>query len=236
MIIHVLDTETTGPDPEKDRVVELAAVEVAQVLVPGTDEPCWSIGAPVVSFVNPRIPIPPEASGVHHIVDADVAGAPDLGEAIDRVLGPMWRDRVDIIAAHNARFDRDMLPPLKEKRWLDTYRCSLHVWPDAPDFKNGTLFYYTGGVRMIELIAHRSLFDATLTAHILVKLLAERTVDELLVLSHKAVVLKKVGFGKHFGSLWVDVPDGYIKWALRVDDLDPDVKFTVKKEAQRRGL
>ena len=235
MIIYVLDTETTGLDPEKDRVVELAMVEVFVVDPPDPQYP--RVGEPIVSFVNPRKPIPPEASGVHHIVDADVAGAPDLGEAIERVFGPMWGGQVDIIAAHNCRFDRDMLPPLKEKRWIDTYRCAMHIWPDAPDFKNGTLFYYTGGVRVGDVIAHRAAFDATLTAHILVKLLAERSVDELLALSRKAVLLKKVTFGgKHFGELWVDVPDSYIKWGLKIDDFDPDTKFTLKTEARRRGL
>jgi DNA polymerase-3 subunit epsilon len=64
-------------------------------------------------------------------------------------------------------------------------------------------------------------------------LLQERTLDELLRLSTKAVVLKKVGFGKHFGRLWTEVPEDYLGWGAR-QDFDPDVKFTIKSEIARR--
>jgi DNA polymerase-3 subunit epsilon len=64
-------------------------------------------------------------------------------------------------------------------------------------------------------------------------LLAERTVDELLKLSTKAVVLRTVGFGKHFGKLWAETPIDYLEWAQK-QDFDADVKFTIKHELARR--
>lgn len=227
MNIFVIDTETTGLDPAVDRVVEIAAVEMS--LADGA----WSIGAGAVSFVNPRRPIPPEASAVHHILDADVAAAPDMLEAIDKVLPVTWRDSVDLVAAHNARFDLSFLPMLKEKRWIDTYRCALHVWPDAPRHNNCTLFYWLGCPRPAEVRAHSALFDAHVTAHLLSRLLENLTVDDLLKLSTKLVVLKTCRFGKHSGALWMDVPLDYLQWASR-QDFDPDVAFTVKHEIQRR--
>ena len=237
MIIHIVDTETTGLDPTSDRVVELAAVQIKELSVEGVSplNPTWTIGAPASSFVNPRKPIPPEVTAVHHILDADVANAPDLGEAIDRVLTPFWRETVDIVAAHNARFDRDFLPPLKDKRWIDTYRCALHLWPEAPSFKNASLFYWKGNRRIEPVEAHRAAYDALLTAHLLQAMLAERTVDELLKMSTKAVLLRKVAFGKHAGQLWTEVPGSYLAWAS-TQDFDPDVKFTVKSEIARRRL
>ncbi len=231
MKIFVIDCETTGLDPAHDRVVELAAVEVRQA----SDLKRWVAGHGAQSFVNPHIPVPPESSGIHHIIDADVVGAPDLGEALDHVLTPMWRESVDIVAAHQARFDHGFLPPLKEKRWLCTWRCSLHVWPDAPTHSNAGLFYWLGFPRLTSVEHHRALFDATLTAHILRRLLEERSVDELLKLSRKAVVLKKVSFGMHFGKLWTEVPGSYLEWARNIDDFDPDVKFTIKTEIARRA-
>ncbi len=230
-VITVIDVETTGLTPEADRVVEIAAVEVRQTVEPSI----WLVGAEAASFVNPRIPVPLEATAVHHIVDADLVGAPDLGEAIDRVMTPMWRDTVDVIAGHNCRFDREFLPPLRDKRWLDTWRCAMHVWPDAPSFGNAVLFYWLGHERLPLIRSHSASFDARMTAAILCRLLKERTVEELLKLSRKAVVLKKVGFGKHFGALWTDVPDSYLSWASGVKDMDPDVKFTIKTEIARRA-
>jgi exodeoxyribonuclease X len=226
VIICILDVETTGLEATTHRVVEVAAVPVS--LAGQT----WEIGGGWASLVNPGRPIPPEASGVHHIVDSDVLHAPDLDKALEQVLP----ERFDVVGGHNCRFDRDFMPEwLKEKRWLDTYRCAMHIWPDAPDFKNGTLFYYSGCMKSDVGRSHSALFDAKMTAHVLTKLLAERDVDELCRLSTKAVLLKKVGFGKHFGELWTDVPTSYLHWASGVPDFDPDVKFTVKRELERRS-
>lgn len=230
MNIHVIDTETTGLDPATCRVVEVAAVEVENS---AGDAP-WSVGVPVSSFVNPQCPIPPEASGIHHIVDEDVAGAPWLGVAISKIL-PEWERVVDVVAAHNAKFDKPFLPPLKDKRWICTWRCAMHCFPDAPSFANGSLFYWLGFKRGPVAQPHRAAYDAWMTAHILCRLLDDHSVDDLLKLSRKAVVLKKVSFGKHFGQLWAEVPDSYLAWCSGKDDFDPDVKFTVKTELARRA-
>ena len=77
-IVPVFDVETTGLKAEEgDRVIEVAAVRVGiksdgTVLIEEQGQR---------SFVNPHCPIPPQASGVHHIIDKDVEGAPDLDEA-----------------------------------------------------------------------------------------------------------------------------------------------------------
>lgn len=229
MKIHIIDTETTGLDPAADRVIQIAAVELAL----DVDTKKWIPSRGITSFVNPGRPIPPEATGVHHIIDSDVEGAPTLDQALETVLNPLFM--VDVCAAHNAPFDKSFLPPLAERRWIDTLRCSKHVFPDAPNFQNSTLYYFLGFKRPDGIAPHSALFDAKITTRILIRLLAERTLDELLVLSRKAVLLKKVGFGMHFGKLWVDVPVSYLDWANGAEGLDPDVKFTVKKELARRA-
>ncbi|HUK64216.1 MAG TPA: 3'-5' exonuclease, partial [Dongiaceae bacterium] len=65
--VVVVDTETTGMSPaEGHALVEVATV----VLENGTIGETWS------SLVRPGRPIPPDASAVHGITDAMVAGAP----------------------------------------------------------------------------------------------------------------------------------------------------------------
>ena len=70
----VLDSETTGLDARKARLLQLAAVRLAgdRLLA----EPRFD------SLVDPGEPIPPASTDIHGIADADVAGAPAAGEAL----------------------------------------------------------------------------------------------------------------------------------------------------------
>jgi len=64
------DLETTGINPNSDRIVEISWLKV----YPNGNEDCKT------RRVNPGIPIPKEASDIHHITDADVAGCPTFKE------------------------------------------------------------------------------------------------------------------------------------------------------------
>ena len=64
-MIRVVDVETTGLDPAVDRIVEIAVVGV------DFERRCYR--KLFHSLVDPEIPIPPEASAVHHITTAMVA-------------------------------------------------------------------------------------------------------------------------------------------------------------------
>jgi DNA polymerase-3 subunit epsilon/CBS domain-containing protein len=68
----VLDCETTGLDPAKSRVVDLAAVRLSGGRL---DE-----GPPFRSLVRPPSPIPPSSTAIHGIDDAAVAAAPPFPE------------------------------------------------------------------------------------------------------------------------------------------------------------
>ncbi|HVL48919.1 MAG TPA: 3'-5' exonuclease [Candidatus Thermoplasmatota archaeon] len=73
MRIVAFDTETTGTDPEKDRIVEIT-------LLP--------IGGSARTFrVNPGVPIPEAATAVHGITDADVSEAPPFAAVAAEVQG-----------------------------------------------------------------------------------------------------------------------------------------------------
>ena len=70
----VFDTETTGVDADSDRVVELGAISVARGQL--VDERRMRI--------NPERPIPPGASAIHGISDADVAQKPTFAAVAER--------------------------------------------------------------------------------------------------------------------------------------------------------
>jgi exodeoxyribonuclease X len=105
----------------------------------------------------------------------------------------------------------------------------MHLWPDAPSYKNQVLRYWLGlEVPFLgsALYPHRALYDALVTAALVERMLQTHTVEELLLLTTEPVLLKTIRFGTHRGKLWEEVPDGYLRWILRQgqkkDDADEE--------------
>jgi DNA polymerase III epsilon subunit-like protein len=92
------------------------------------------------TLVRPTKPIPPGASAVHHIVDADVANAPAFSEVIDRFKG------ADFYVAHNSEFERSFFAAqgIEFGPWICTCKCALRVWPDLEGHSNQELRYALG--------------------------------------------------------------------------------------------
>ena len=96
--VVVLDTETTGLDHAKDKIIELAMLRVDVELATGLP-----VG-PVQVFdelEDPGMPIPKEAMAITGITDADVAG-----KRLDEARIAALMSDVDVVIAHNAAFDR----------------------------------------------------------------------------------------------------------------------------------
>jgi DNA polymerase-3 subunit epsilon len=90
----VLDTETTGLDPNKgDRVVEIGCVELMGGIRTGAVFHC---------YLNPERDVPDEAFRVHGLSTAFLADKPIFSEKVDDFLG-FIADSPLII--HNAAFD-----------------------------------------------------------------------------------------------------------------------------------
>lgn len=96
--VVVLDTETTGLDHAKDKIIELALLRV------DVDRATGLPVGPVQVFdelEDPGMPIPKEAMAITGITDADVAG-----KRLDEARIAALMDGVDVVIAHNAGFDR----------------------------------------------------------------------------------------------------------------------------------
>ncbi len=68
--IVFFDLEATGVNPQRDRIVEISTVKI---MPDGTD-------IRATRRLNPTIPIPPAASAIHGIYDADVAHEPTFAD------------------------------------------------------------------------------------------------------------------------------------------------------------
>lgn len=171
----IVDTESTGVDTRTCGLVEVAAVRVE----------AGSIVGEFCELVDPGAPIPAEASQVHGIYDAMVAGAP-TAELVSPALDDFCAGAVP--CAYNAPFDRSLLhrtmpggsSPVFDRSlsWIDVYVIVASARCDR----------FVGGKGRLKLSAvcerrgiahesqHRALGDARATAALLLRLLADTRV------------------------------------------------------------
>lgn len=107
----VVDVETTGWQPGKARITEIAAVRIRG----GTVREVFS------SLVNPGCPIPEPVVALTGITDEAVAGAPPIAEVLPGFLTFACGA---VLTAHNAPFDVGFLSAACES-------CGV-AWPDFP--------------------------------------------------------------------------------------------------------
>jgi DNA polymerase-3 subunit epsilon len=158
--IACIDTETTGRDPEIDRVIEVGVVVGLRGGV--TVRHGW--------LVNPGVPISAESSAVHGIVDADVQDKPAFREVLPEIVAALAGA---IPAAYNAAFDRTFLlaeiaragetledPPPALRRdvdWLDPLVLARELYADEQSRALAEMASRLG----VELVrAHRATDDA----------------------------------------------------------------------------
>lgn len=109
-LLLAFDTETTGPNPQQDRVVELGGVYLHK----GEIE-----SPPLRSLVNPGRYIPPGATHVHGIKNEDVEDAPPWTE-----VGAMFKKHIDvrrpILCGYNVLgFDGPLIDNENERNAMD---------------------------------------------------------------------------------------------------------------------
>jgi len=129
-----LDLETTGLNPQKDRIVEAAAVVFKGGSALGTFE----------TLVNPGVRIAAALTAIHGIDDDMVKGAPKPPEAVRRLL-LFLGERPLVI--HNAPFDMGFINGVLEENFLepasndlfDTNRIAPAVFPGLPSYKLASL-------------------------------------------------------------------------------------------------
>lgn len=137
----------------------------------------------------------------------------------------------DIYCAHNIKMERHFFSG-GDHRWICTYRCAVAIWPDFESHTNQGVRYHLG-IDLVKELAeppHRALPDAYVTAHILLECLEHRSLQELIDITAKPILLKRIGFGKHRGTTFEELAKtqlGYLKWMLG-QDFDEDIKFTIK--------
>lgn len=236
-LLAVIDTEGTSAIPAESKVVEVAFALLNESL---------EVQGQFASLVNPECAIPPSASAVHHIVDADVANEPKFNELC---LESMFSDEEAVVfVAHNAQYDKTVLPPYQKYPWLCTLRLARHLLPDEDSHALQTLRYSLSlpvklpdGMQM-----HRAEADVVVATELLKHLLhvyreqqgvqeEYLNIHDVIAFAAQPIMYKKMPFGKHRGELISNIPRSYLQWALaNMTDLDPDLRYTFKYYSQPR--
>lgn len=230
---RVVDLETTDFHPA-GAVIEIGICDLL---------PLGPHGEPIPeargrsTLINPGVPIPPLTSAVHHILDEDVALSPRFDD-----VAPKWiASDLGVLAfvAHNIAMERHYLGHLiGDTPWICTWKCALHLWPDAPSHSNQVLRYWLnpeGLDRWAATPAHRAGPDAYVTAFLLAEMLKVAPPDQLLAWTDQPALLARIPFGNLKGRPWTEADDGFLEWVLE-RDFDDDVMFTAAHhQALRRA-
>lgn len=164
--VSIVDTETTGTDPDRDEVIDIAVVTVEV-------DPAGRI----VGIVNagqalrdPGMPIPPVITRITGITDADVADRHIDLDRLERRLAA-----ADARVAHNASFDiafiERLLPGIAGAAWA----CSANEvdWLDL-GFDGRSLGYLLTQIGRFNT-GHRAMADVVGLLHLLAHELKDGT-------------------------------------------------------------
>lgn len=108
MKIFVFDTETTWFINKKDTSLDVQPHIVQFAWIYGElNNWKWTEIKRINQFINPEIPIPYDASLIHHIYDIDVKNSPIIKDFIKQFLEII--NLVDVVVWHNIEYDEDIL-------------------------------------------------------------------------------------------------------------------------------
>jgi exodeoxyribonuclease X len=216
MKIYFFDTETTG-NTHDDRLCQLAIKER------GVAEPL------INEMFKPPLPIPFEASAVHHITNKMVADKPSFtSSARYAEIKALFESPDTIVVAHNASFDVGMLiaEDIHPTNVICTYK-TVHSLDGHGQFKQHKLQYLRYALDMqLDVPAHDAFADVLVLEGLFDYLLArlikdgkteQEALTEMLRISSEPMFMRELTFGKHKGMRVEDVAHvdpGYLSWLL----------------------
>lgn len=230
-----IDVETTGLE-EDDRLVQVAYKGRWKK----GDDP-WHNEL----FKAPK-PMSVDAMSICHITNRMLADKPAfIGSDMYENLQARFDDPNTVFVAHNADFDRKFF--LKEgmrlpEKTICTYKIAHH--DDAlAELPKHTL-QYLRYLHEIEskpgqevIMAHDALSDVIVLEGLFDWFEKKYTMEEMIKISAKPILFKKMHFGKYKGEWFKDIARkdlDYLMWARRSMTLDENMKHTLEHYINNR--
>ena len=172
----VLDTETTGFDPETgDRLVEIGAVELVRHM---------PTGAQYHQYINPERAVPESAIEIHGLTDDFLRDKPKFAAVAQDFLDFIGDAKLVI---HNAAFDMKFLnaelrwlnmPQIDYDRAIDTLEIARKKFPGSPASLDALCRRY--GIDNSARTLHGALLDSEILAEVYLELIGGRQPDLVL--------------------------------------------------------
>lgn len=225
-----LDTETTGIDPLIDRLVQVAYKHKNTL---------------ASSYFKPPVPISIKSMSISHITNKMVGDKEEFSTSqMKKDLQELLKD--NILVAHNAGFDIDMLykEGIKIEKFIDTLKVVRSIDEDCeiPEYSLQYLRYFLDFE--IDAPAHDAVGDVIVLEKLfgyLFSRMYEKTPDEnavieqMIDISGRPLLFKQFNYGKHKGKKIEEVlsyDKNYLEWMLEQklnnEHYDEDWIFTLK--------
>jgi len=223
-----LDTETTGTS-EFDRLCQVAYKTEHET---------------ICEYFKPPLPISLEAMAVNHITNEMVEQRlPFKNSLMYYKLETLFADPDNILVAHNAKFDVDML--IREGLNPTKYICTQKIIKAADKTSKikryglQYLRYYFNVVLKENIIAHDALGDILILEQVFFHIYNRyyyntnpktQILNELAELTKLPLLLHNISFGKYKGKSFTYILEcdiGYLKWLNKQPDIDEDLQYTL---------
>lgn len=226
-IFVCIDCESTGLDPEKDRIIEIAISRFTFDHILQSFE----------SLIDPECEIPQVSQDIHKISSDMLQGKPKIASVLPDLLKMIHGQ---VIVGHGIGFDialiaaeakRHQIPTNIEKQlFIDTLRMA-RLYGESPI---NSLEKLREHFNIESEGAHRAMSDVIVNIEVF-KYLAKpyQTTEQLLETLKKPIKLKAMPLGKHKGRKFDEIPIEYLLWAER-KDFDQDLLFSIRSELRNR--
>ena len=154
----VVDVETTGLDPRRDEIIELAMTPFSY----GLDGTVFMVGQSFQALRQPSAPISPDITAITGITDAMVAGQVIDLDAVARFAAP-----ASLVIAHNAAFDRRFLERFSDVFSTKPWACSLSQIDWSAEGFEGAKLAYLAQAAGFFYDRHRAMHDCLATIELL---------------------------------------------------------------------
>ncbi len=222
-----LDCESTGLQPETDRMIEVAAARFTfdQVL------------EEFETLVDPECDIPETSQEIHKISKEMLEGKPKAREILAQFLKMISGH---ILVGHGIGFDialiaaeakRNQIPcQIEQQPYLDTLRMA-RLYGESPV---NSLQQLRQHFNIEPEGAHRAMSDVIVNIEVFKQLAKPyHTTEELFRILQKPIRLKAMPLGKHKGRRFDEIPLEYLLWAER-KDFDQDLLYSIRLELRNR--